>query len=554
MAQRTRGSQWCIAVVAAVLAVPDGAVAQVGKPGPAARPGAQAQPGAEPRTAARNPPGAAKALAALARFANGQLGDSPYDRRLAAALGKLPGGRVIAKRIVSPFEAMGVPDRAAVFVGEQELEKLTIRPFDRARFDTWRGEKLRPAAPGPVVLPPDLVDAKLKSQYELVYRGMQVTKTADADGTDEPVVFTSVFWPGPPSEPYRQVAKTLPETGTLGVVAGASSAASAGPVWSSPSWPGALNSGIVLLSAVLEDNGDLAQRKEDLGFLIEFARSEAAEDGNPDRMAVLKRELEDALDLLHLANHTYWDSRAIQVRLLTSTEYDQLCMQAPKASPFPHKLEMSHNPRGGDYTLFFDIPAPPQPNLKTVVVTIKQLEAIGADRDSHENKLADFGIDVVINGNSPASVSRSFARDKNLQKTSWTVERKVVAGSNVALNLHLWDQDPAPKNACTWAGSWPYLECVAACGEKDPGCGSFGCPIYTGPCPPAQTDYDINPLEDVVGAGIFGTLGFRDIRAIYDLGSNTLSGDLSGPAGAYTVTGTPGAGNQARIIVEVSQK
>ena len=64
-------------------------------------------------------------------------------------------------------------------------------------------------------------------------------------------------------------------------------------MWSSPSWPGALNSGIVLLSAVLEDNGDLAQRKEDLGFLIEFARSEAAEDGNPDRMAVLKRELED---------------------------------------------------------------------------------------------------------------------------------------------------------------------------------------------------------------------------------------------------------------------
>lgn len=552
MAQRTRGPQWCVVAVAAALAVPDGAAAQVGKPGPAARPGAQAQPAAPPRTAARNPPGAVKALAALARFANGQLGDSPYDRRLATALGKLPGGRAIAKRIVSPYEAMSVADRGAIFLGEQELDKLTIRPFDRGRFDTWR-DKLR-APTSAVVLPPDIADPKTRSQYELVYRGMQVGKTADADGTDEPVVFTSVFWPGPAEEPYRQAAKTLPESGTLGVVAGASSAASAGPVWSSPSWPGAWNSGIVVLSAVLEDNGDLVQRKEDLNFLIEFAKSEAAEDSNPDRMAVLKRELEDTLDLLHLANHTYWDSRAIQVRILSSAEYDQLCLQAPQASPFPHKLEMSHNPRGGDYTLYFDIPAPPQPSFKTVVVTVKQLEALGADRDRHENKLADFGIDLAINGNTPASVSRSFTRDKNLFKTSWTVERKVPAGSNVGLQLRLWDQDPAPKTACTSSGGWPYLECHAVCGEKDPGCSGDECPVYTGPCPPAQIDYDINVLEEINLGGPLGSFPMREIDAIYDLGSNTLSGGISGPAGTYTLTGTPGAGNQARIVVEVSQR
>lgn len=551
MAQRTRGSQWCIAVVAAVLAVPDGAAAQVAKPAPAARPAAGARPGVQARTAARNPPGAAKALAALARFANGQLGDSPYDKRLAAALGKLPGGRAIAKRIVSPYEGMSVADRGAIFIGEQELDKLTIRPFDRARFDTWRGDKLRPLASG-VTLPPDLVDPKIKSQYELVYRGMQVTKTADDDGTDEPVVFTSVFWPGPANEPYKQTAKTLPDSGTLGVVAGASSAASAGQVWSSPSWPAGWNGGIVFLSAVLEDNGDLAQRKEDLSFLIEFAKSEAAEDGNPDRMAVLKRELEDTLDLLHLANHTYWDSKAIQVRLLTSAEYDQLFLQAPQPSPFPHKLEMSHNPRGGDYTLYFDIPSP-QLSFKTVVVTVKQLEALGVDRDRFENKLADFGLDVAINGNSAASVSRSFAKDKNVYKTTWTVERKVLAGGNVDLQLRLWDQDPAPKAACLSSGGWPSATCYAACGEKAPPCDYGWCPTYTGPCPPAQIDYDINALEDV-GSGGWGSYTMREIHAIYDLGSNTLSGDISGPAGSYTLTGTPGAGNQARIIVEVSQK
>lgn len=59
------------------------------------------------------------------------------------------------------------------------------------------------------------------------------------------------------------------------------------------------------MSAVLDD-GDLAQREEALSFLIEFAKSEAAEDSNPNRMAVLRREL-DAINLLHLADHTYWD-------------------------------------------------------------------------------------------------------------------------------------------------------------------------------------------------------------------------------------------------------
>lgn len=552
MAHRSRGSQCCIVALAATLATllaPGAAAARLVRAAPAAKPAA-AKPAPAARVAARNPPGAAKALAALARFANGQLGDSLYDRRLTAALAKLPGGRAVAKRIVSPYEAMSVADRAAIFVGEQDLDKLTIRPFDRARFDSWR-DRTRPTS-GPAVLPPDVRDPKTKGQYELVYRGMQVTKTADADGTDEPVVFTSVFWPGPANDPYRQTARTLPDSGTLGVVTGASSGASAGQVWSSPTWPGGWNSGIVLLSAVIEDNDDLAQRKEDLALLIEFAKSEAAEDSNPDRMAVLKRELEDTLDLLHLANHTYWGSKAIQVRLVTASEYDQLFLQAPQPSPFPHKLEMNHNPRGGDYTLYFDIPAPPL-SFKTVVVTVKQIEALGADRDRHENKLADFGLDVAIDGNTPASVSRSFPKDRNVHKASWTVERQVLAGGNVNLQLRLWDHDPPPAAACTSSGGWPYSMCYAACGDSPPQCSPAQCPTYVGKCPPAQIDYDINPLEDL-GNGGWGSYTVREIHAIYDLGSNTLSGDISGPAGSYTLTGTPGAGNQARIVVEIAQK
>jgi hypothetical protein len=41
---------------------------------------------------------------------------------------------------------------------------------------------------------------------------------------------------------------------------------------------------------------------------------------------------------------------------------------------------------------------------------------------------------------------------------------------------------------------------------------------------------------------------------VFDLGSNTLTGDIDGPAGAYTLTGTPGADDQARVVVEIKQR
>ena len=552
MTQRTRGSRWAAVALAATL----GAHVE-----------AQAQPdaktvGAARRGAARDPAGTARALAALARFANGQLGDSAYDKRVAAALGKQANAKAVARRIVAPYEAMSPAERGQVFPGVGELEQLTTRAFDRAGFDKWRVAYADAIAAkiGPVsrtTLAPDPVTPKNRAQYELTYRGMKVSKGADADGTDEPVVFTAVFTPGSGDDPYKAVMKTIPDSGTLGVANGASSGASAGEVWSSPSWPGGWNSGLVLLTAVIEDNGDLAQRKEELGLLIAFATSEASEDTNPDRMLVLRRELEDALDLLYLADHLAWDSRAIHVRMLTAAEYDSLHVQAGQASPFPHKLELGHSPRGGDYTLYFDVPSP-KVKLKTVQITVKQIEALGADRDRFENQQADFGIDVAARGATQASSSRTFSRNKNLLKAGWTVERQVQAGSNVGVDLRLWERDPPPDYGCTSQGGWPHGLCYSYCAPAPVGCtpNAFNhnhCPAYVGACPDAQVEYDINALPDV-GTGGWGSYTQREIHAVFDLGSNTLSGDINGPAGTYTLTGTPGAGNQARIVVEISQK
>ncbi len=554
MTQRTRRSHWAALALAAGLGLHAEARAQA----PA---DAEARPAAR-RTAARNPAGAAKSLAALARFASGQLGDSAYDKRVAAALAQVPNARAIARRIVEPYEALGPAERAQVFPGVTGLDQLTTRGFDRAGFDRWRvahaeAQAARAPQSSRTVLAPDPVDPKSRTRFELLYRGMKVSKGADADGTDEPVVFTAVFSPGTSDEPYKTVTKTLPDSGTLGVANGASSGASAAEVWSSPVWPGGWNSGLVFLSAVLEDNGDLAQRKEELGLLISLAKSEASEDNNPDRMLVLRRELEDTLDLLHLASHQTWDSRAIQVRLLTSADYDQLYSQAPQATPFPHRLEMSHNPRGGEYTLYFDIPSP-QVNLKTVQITVKQVEALGADRDKLENQQADFGMDVGAHGYTQATTSRTFNKNKNQLKVGWTIERQVQAGSNVGIELHLWDRDAAPAHGCLSQSGWPYGRCNTYCAAAPVGCtpnaqNQNHCPAYAGACPEGQVDYDINALPDVAVGG-WGSHARRGIHAVFDLGSNTLSGDINGPAGTYTLTGTPGAGDQARIVVEITQK
>ncbi len=531
MAQRTRARRWGAATLVAMLCVHAEAQAQPVEPGK--------QASKSVRSAARDPEGSARSLATLARFANGQLGDSPYDRRVAAALARLGNARAIAKRIVGPYEALGEAERAQVFAGVAGLDKLTTRVHERVGAS--KREAAKPQAASKTVLAPDI--ARGKGNYGLLYRGMTVHKGADADGTDEPVVYTAVFWPGPAEEPYRSTVRTLPETGTLGVANGASSGASAGEVWSSSWWPSGTHSGVVLLSAVIEDNGDLAQRKEELGLLIAFARSQAAEDGDPDRMAVLRRELEDALELLHLADHQYWDSRAIQVRLIGGADYDKLTADAAVASPFPHRLTMSHNPRGGDYTLYFDVPTP-QVTYRTVSVTVRQIEALGPDRDRRQNGLADFSVDAAMHGNTPAATSWIAPANKNLLKSPWTVERRFQAGSNVLIQLSLYDQDPPSELYCL------DPHCARYCGDK-PAADRTG--AYTGLCAPQRYKYDINELPDVYNGSDDLAATRVDVTAVYDLGSNTLSGDIDGPAGTYTLTGTPG-GDQARVVVEISQK
>ena len=85
-------------------------------------------------------------------------------------------------------------------------------------------------------------------------------------------------------------------------------------------------------------------------------------------------------------------------------------------------------------------------------------------------------------------------------------------------------------------------------GEVEPACNAGAgrsCPAYAGQCPALQVEYDIHPQASA---------NRRSLQAVFDLGSNTLTGDIDGPAGAYTLTGTPGADDQARVVVEIKQR
>lgn len=505
-----------------------------------------------------NPAGTAKAAAALARFANGQLGADAYDQRVAKVLGAQPGAQQTAKRLVQTLEAMAPAERSKVFPGVAKTESLTTNKFDRLAYEKVIGKWDLPLA-SVTTLPPDPYNPKEKAQYELVYRGLKSDAVADADGTDEPAVYVNVM--SRSAGKYVSNPKYVPGAGTTTATAGAFVADGAGQVWSSPLWPSGWNDAIVIVTAVIEDNGDLDQRKQELELLLQFAMSETEEDNvTQDRMEVLRREVDDALALLHLANPDRWSPKAVQVRKLTSAEYDALYLQASTAAPAPHKLTAQHDPRGSSYTLYFDIP-PPAVSFKTVYLKVKELEALGADKDAGENKIADLGVNVSINGNTAASTTRRFSKNKNLVTPGWTVEREVQAGRTVSLHIQAFDDDPPPDCACaSVSGGLFGGVCTSFCStaEKKEQCkglinlGGYSSAYYAGTCPRRQIEYDINPLPDS-GEG-WGYSEYHEVDFTYDLATNKLAGDVSGNPGTFTVIGTDGQGIKARIVFEVGVK
>jgi len=503
-----------------------------------------------------NPAGTAKAVAALARFANGQLGASSYDQRVARVLGKLPGAQMTAKRIVDAVEKMPLAERTKKFPGVAKIESLTTNHFDRGAYSRSVYEKFQVPQVNTTVLPPDPYNPKQKAQFELFYRGAQCNQAADGDGSDEIVTYFNVI-----TASGQASAKYLPDVGTAAAAPGALTTTGAGLAWASPVWPGGWNSGIVIVTAVLEDNGDLAQRKQEIELLVHFGLSEAEEDNaTPDRAEVIRRELEDALALLHLANPDKWSAKAVQVKKLTGIQYDDLYVKASTPAPAPHKLTFEHDPNGGRYTLYVDIP-PPETSYKTVFVRIKELEALGAGRDAKENGLADFSVNLAMQGSTVADASKTLAPDKNLVTPMWTVERDFQSNRSVGFKVEAFDIDPAPECACTAAAAgWGFTQCYSYCATeaKRETCEYYASPLqvpkpaYVGLCPKTRIQYDLNPLPNSFD-GWDATMR-EALHFTYDLVTNKLAGDLQGAPGTFTVVGTDGAGNKARIVLEVGTR
>ncbi len=544
----------CVVVGAVASALSLGAWFNAQAQGPALpRP----KPQVQPLKKLANPAGTAKAVAALARFANGQLGASSYDQRVARALGKLPGAQQTAKRVVEALEKMPLAERTKAFPGVSKVDQLTTSPFDRAvqvgLYEQFR-DQLSQA--NTTVLPPDPYDPKGKAAFELVYRGAQCNQAADGDGSDEIVTYFNVI-----AASGQSTAKFLPDAGTAPASPGALTTTGAGQVWSNTVWPGGWNTGIVIVTAVLEDNGDLAQRKQEIELLVQFGLSEAEEDNvTPDRAEVIRRELEDALALLHLANPDRWSAKAVAVKKLTSAEYDDLYLKPSTPTPAPYKLSFDHDPRGGSYTLLFDIP-PPSITLKTVFLRVKELEALGPDRDFRENKIADLGVNVSMYGNTGADASKTFAANKNLVTSTWSVERDFASDRTVSFTVRAFDVDPAPECACSsGSNGWGYSTCYTYCAaeaQKDSCKNVLQAyqsypPTYVGPCAKSQSQYDLHPLPNS-GTGWFST-EYEKLNFTYDLATHKLAGDIQGAPGTFTVVGTDGAGNKARIVLEVGTK
>lgn len=458
------------------------------------------------------PRGSDHALAMLAGFADGRAA-TPFEREYAAALARVPGARAHARRLVTRFTSLPPTDRAALFQGRTvDLRRVPL-PHEISTYEP------------PVVtlnatvdtLPPE--PAKLSSKtYELSYSGFKCRKVADADANgDEVLVYANVLGRG--ASGYQGAAFTPTLAPQTGVVAGAASTTGQGIAWSSAAWPAYApdKTGVLLVTALLQDDGEAAIDKQRLDLLIEAAKIFATTIQGDDRMAALKTALEYHVALLRMDDPARWTERAVQITAIDGAAYDALWKAQPTTvDGISRKLEVVHDTRGSDYSLYFGAPTAvaSEPSM-TVQVKVQRVEAIGTLKDK-ENGLADLSVVAGVQG---ASATRALPKDKNDVTASWTVKRTLFP-QETYLGLQVREVDAPPKWH-EWPTNFGYGCGWCAANPSDaPPYVQQSC-HYEGVCSAVSNTCDASPATNVSGSSWTPQMGF-DIALKYDPASGEI--------------------------------
>lgn len=501
--------------------------------------------------------GTAFAMAALARYANGVTDNSPFDRQVAAWLGRIRNSRATAKRLVSRFERLAAADRATHLPGVAGVGNLETRAFSPGEFAKIANPYVAnlgrlTALPSVLTLPPDQAQQTGPTSYAIDYSGLACATQAVAAG-DNVAVYTAGI-SHKKNQPYAIASKLLPSTGSIaGVKSGSTSTQAAGNAWSSATAPWDVgDSGWLFVSALLRDEGDLVQQESDMSVLFGLAQAFAANVPGDDRIGALKQGLDYTAGVLHLSNPAKWSTNAIASRIVTPAEYGSWFNSSPQSqSGMPFRFQTAHDPGGSAYTLFFNTPNVPAPAATMVKVTVSRIAALGAVKDT-ENGKADFGIEVMIGAQSG---NRAYPKDENVMTTAWTVERKMFGSGVVPIQIRVYELDAVPYTYFSGGGFLNSTWSCAYCGVAPPDQVSnvTNC-VPIGPCSPTFNVCDVSPkggaAPDTCASGCTDAKPTTTLSFDVNLATGAITGDLTGKRGD-TLTSTGGASEPRRTAIDV---
>jgi hypothetical protein len=325
------------------------------------------------------------------------------------------------------------------------------------------------------------------------------------------------------------------------------SAAAAGPAWkdsrNAPDYqPG--DAGVLFISALLKDKGDLQAQKDDLAVLYNLAQTLAVHAAGSDRMTALSDAVNYSTGILHLSNPEKWSPDTVVTRLVSDEQYSKMYLTPPQTTAgIAWMFDSKHDTGGSDYEVFFRTPANTV-QRPMVNVTILEAKAIGKDPGQADG-LPNFVGGVSIGaGSDTQTAKRRFAKHTATVAPAWVAQRAMLPAQQVTISISLSDLHAAPEFAYDRTGEQDSY-CAPAPRATDPSGQPLGLTYYEGPCLEFHSTYDINPAQAQGGVDTDPTrypeispTPTSQISFVYDLKTGAISGDVKGKKGdVFTVSG-----------------
>lgn len=451
----------------------------------------------------------AMVLATLRRFADGAATRTPVDDAVARRLGRIPGAKAAAKRIVARIDALPPRIKAKAFAEHSTSEGVTGPLWTSAVAEgaglVNGGLGITPATEMPSENP------QFPSAFDVELTGVHASAATDADGSDELVVLTS-FARVIGANAYSIQTTELPSGGALeGLGAGTTSAQSTSV------YDVAGSTDAIAVTVAFEADGDTAAQRSEYHVMLGLAESLALNAEGAASLEDFAYGFDYTMGMLQLSDPADWPSGSLQRTILSGpTALHQLwATPASNEHGIAWKFRHDHVLGGATYSVYFDVPSPAaaMPTIRVDVLGAASLDGVDApDQD-------DLRVVVEIAGH---ELTKNLAKDDDTPSVSWGVQRRVLAQPRT-IRIQLVDASPGPPVGFTTSP----MGVPTICGGGYP------------PCPPILTPLVLKGASDTA------------LDLTFDPATGALSGDATAdPATPITFIGSGGKRGKVKVKVK----